>query len=83
MFATRLDPIFGLMTVNATLKAFLAQPLPDGVPADMRTSSLSFGLIAFAKFIVRLPSEVIEEELPRLKSILITVRAQSHSEEFC
>ena len=62
------------MTVNASLKAFLAGPVPPGAAPEARPASLAFGLIAFAKFIVRLPSEVIEEELPRLKSVLITVR---------
>lgn len=70
--ANRLDPIFGLMTVNAALKGFLAEPLPTNTAEEARPASLAFGLIALAKFIVKLPSEVIEEELPRLKSILIT-----------
>ncbi|EJD53867.1 hypothetical protein AURDEDRAFT_133525 [Auricularia subglabra TFB-10046 SS5] len=72
LLANRLDPIFGLMTVNAALKAFLAEPLPTDTAEEARPASLAFGLIALAKFIVKLPSEVIEEELPRLKSILIT-----------
>lgn len=50
LLSSRLDPVFGLMTVNAALKGFLSDSLPAHVPAEMRTSSLAFGLIAFAKF---------------------------------
>jgi len=74
LLATQVDPVFGLTTAHGCLKAFLAKPMPEGATAEMRSLTLAFGLLALAKFIPNLPAEVIEEELPRLKAILISVR---------
>ena len=42
--------------------------------ADVKSATVAFGLIALGKFILRLPAEIAEEELPRLKATLISVR---------
>jgi len=54
--------------MHASLRAFLAEPSSD---ANAKDASHAFGLIALGKFVIRLPTEVLEEELPRLKSTLI------------
>jgi CLIP-associating protein 1/2 len=53
--------------MHASLRAFLAEPSPD---ASTKDASHAFGLIALGKFVMRLPTEVLEEELPRLKPTL-------------
>lgn len=72
------DPILGLSTVHRSLEGFLKRPAPEESLVDARTSSYCFSLVALAKFILLLPAEVLEDELPRLKNTLITVRAAAH-----
>lgn len=67
------DPIMGLSTVHRGLEDFLKRPVADESLVDARTSSYCFSLVALAKFILLLPPEVLEDELPRLKITLITV----------
>ncbi|KAH7922895.1 hypothetical protein BV22DRAFT_1197100 [Leucogyrophana mollusca] len=66
--ATRIEPVYGLTTMHSNLRAFLAEPSPD---AASKATTHAFGLIALGKFIMRLPAEVLEEELPRLKATFI------------
>jgi CLIP-associating protein 1/2 len=54
--------------MHGSLRAFLAEPSSDTSAKD---ASHAFGLIAVGKFVMRLPAEVLEEELPRLKSTLM------------
>jgi len=54
--------------MHASLRAFLAEPSPD---TNAKDASHAFGLIALGKFVMRLPTEVLEEELPRLKFTLM------------
>lgn len=56
--------------MHGSLRGFLAEPALD---AGAKAGSHAFGLIALGKFILRLPAEVLEEELPRLKQTLIAV----------
>lgn len=56
--------------MHSSLRTFLAEPALD---VGAKAGSQAFGLIALGKFILRLPTEVLEEELPRLKQTLITV----------
>lgn len=56
--------------MHSSLRVFLAEPTLD---AGVKAGSHAFGLIALGKFILRLPTEVLEEELPRLKQTLIAV----------
>lgn len=57
--------------MHSSLRGFLAEPASD---VGTKAGSHAFGLIALGKFILRLPAEVLEEELPRLKQTLIAVR---------
>ncbi|KAG8830341.1 suppressor of tub2 mutation [Serendipita sp. 399] len=68
--ATRIDPVYGLTTTHSSLKRFLAEPVPAGGSPEARALSHAFGLLAIGKFILRLPSEILEEELPRLQLTL-------------
>lgn len=67
------EPVYGLTTLHASLRAFLAEPQSDRITQEVKLSSYAFGLIALGKFILRLPAEVLEDELPRLKATLISV----------
>ena len=72
--AIQIEPVYGLTTMHASLRAFQADPhhsLSDDV---VKAASYAFGMIALGKFILRLPAEVLEDELPRLKGTLISVR---------
>lgn len=69
-----IEAVYGLMTMHASLKAFQAQGEPSlDVPQDVKSASYAFGLIALGKFILRLPAEIAEEEIPRLRDTLISV----------
>lgn len=61
--------------MHSSLRSFLAEPALD---TGVKAGSHAFGLIALGKFILRLPTEVLEEELPRLKQTLIAVCRLSH-----
>ncbi|KAF8138205.1 clasp N terminal-domain-containing protein [Boletus edulis] len=65
---SRIEPVYGLTTMHSSLRGFLAEPALD---VGVKAGSQAFGLIALGKFILRLPTEVLEEELPRLKQTLI------------
>lgn len=68
----RVEPVYGLTTMHASLRTFQADPSSDTI---VKAASYAFGMIALGKFILRLPAEILEEELPRLKGTLISVRA--------
>jgi len=67
---SKLDPVYGLTTVHANLKAFHAEPPPSPEDEEIKAATYAFGLMALGKFILRLPAEIAEEELPRLKGTL-------------
>lgn len=70
---SKIEPVYGLTTIHASLKAFYAEAPPSFANNDVKCSSYAFGLIAIGKFMLRLPAEIAEEELPRLKGTLISV----------
>jgi CLIP-associating protein 1/2 len=70
----RIEPLYGLTTMHAALRTFQTEPLPAPESEDIKASSNAFGLLALGKFILRLPAEIAEEELPRIKNTLISVR---------
>ncbi|KXN87868.1 Protein STU1 [Leucoagaricus sp. SymC.cos] len=72
MLTVKLEPVYGLTTIHASLKEFHATEPPSAEDIEVKSATYSFGLIALGKFILRLPSEVAEEELPRMKSTLIS-----------
>ena len=64
--------------MHASVRAFRDSALALGSSAEIKDGTYAFGLIALGKFMLRLPAEVLEDELPRLKATLIAVslRAQ-------
>ena len=69
----RIEPVFGLGTMHNSLRTFLDLPLPTGASEEVKSASQAFGLIALGKFTLRLPAEVAEDEIPRMKGMLISV----------
>jgi CLIP-associating protein 1/2 len=65
--------VYGLTTLHGCLKAFQIVEPPANANTDTKSASVAFGLMALGKFILRLPAEIAEEELPRLKTTLVTV----------
>jgi CLIP-associating protein 1/2 len=74
MLTAKLEPVYGLTTMHASLKEFHATEPPSVAGVEVKAAAYAFGLIALGKFILRLPAEVAEEELPRMKTTLISVR---------
>lgn len=70
---SRIEPVYGLTTLHASLRTFYAEPLPPDGTEEAKATSYAFGLIALGKFILRLPAEILEDELPRLKGTLTAV----------
>lgn len=71
----RMDPVYGLQVMHESLQTFLAQPAPSSSHGERSHSgSHAFGLLGIGKFILRLPSVILEDELPRLKDALTVVR---------
>lgn len=64
------DPVYGLTTFHGCLKTFQLEQTT--VEPEVKATTTAFGLIALGKFILRLPAEIAEEELPRLKGTLIS-----------
>lgn len=59
--------------MHASLRSFHAEARPESSDEDAKALTYAFGLIALGKFILRLPAEIAEEELPRLRGTLISV----------
>ncbi|KAI0751370.1 clasp N terminal-domain-containing protein [Daedaleopsis nitida] len=74
---SRIEPVYGLTTLHAALRAFRYAPLPPEATTEIRDGTYAFGLIALGKFFLRLPAEVLEEELPRLRSTLNSALTES------
>ncbi|KAF7352974.1 hypothetical protein MVEN_01265000 [Mycena venus] len=68
----RIEPVYGLTTMHASLRSFSEEAYPPTASEEVKAASYAFGLIALGKFILRLPAEIAEEELPRLKKTLIS-----------
>ncbi|KAJ3533311.1 hypothetical protein NM688_g7304 [Phlebia brevispora] len=69
---SRIEPVYGLTVMHANIRTFRDSPLPALSDADIKNGTYAFGLIALGKFILRLPAEVLEDELPRLRPTLIS-----------
>ncbi|KAG6911650.1 hypothetical protein DXG01_007900 [Tephrocybe rancida] len=67
-----IEPVYGITTMHASLRAFHAETKPSSSDEDIKSAAYAFGLIALGKFILRLPAEIAEEELPRLRGTLIS-----------
>lgn len=73
VLTARIEPVYGLTTLHASLRTFQSEAPPLEDDAEVKAASYAFGLIALGKFILRLPAEIAEEELPRLRDTLISV----------
>lgn len=69
-----------LKTLHGCLLQYLAQPaavpgreVDDRVMAQIRASTHAFGIIGLGKLLMRLPPEILEEELPLMKKTLTSV----------
>ena len=71
--------LYGLSTVDLCLKSFLAQPTPSYASHDAKLRTHAFGVITMAKFIIRLPADILEEELPKIKLTLTDVRSPTQN----
>ncbi|KAI0684173.1 clasp N terminal-domain-containing protein [Cytidiella melzeri] len=67
---SRIEPVYGLTTMHACIQTFRDTPLPPLTDVETKNGTYAFGLIALGKFIMRLPAEVLEDELPRLRATL-------------
>ena len=76
---SRVEAVYGLTTLHGALMSFRASPIPPSCSEENKASSYAFGLIALAKFALRLPAEVLEEELPRLKQTLVAALTDATS----
>jgi CLIP-associating protein 1/2 len=74
---TKIETVYGLTTVHGSLRAFLAEPVPGSSSQDAHDATLAFGLVALGKFILQLPAEILEDELPRLKGTIVSVSSTS------
>ncbi|TFK56070.1 hypothetical protein OE88DRAFT_1692958 [Heliocybe sulcata] len=72
---TRVEPVYGLTTFHSNLKTFLAAPPPTSSTPETKSGIYAFALVAIGKFILRLPADIIEDELPRLKPTLMAASA--------
>lgn len=72
MLASRTEPVYGLTTMHASIRAFRDAPAP-AADVELANGTYAFGLIALGKFILRLPAEVLEDELPRMRLTLTSV----------
>ncbi|KAL6299119.1 clasp N terminal-domain-containing protein [Sparassis latifolia] len=76
----RIEPVYGLTTLHASIRVFWETPFPATSNVEVKDGTYAFGLIALGKFILRLPAEVLEDELPRLRTTLISALTDSSSE---
>src|SRR4051794_35111833 len=70
----KIEPVYGLTMMHASLRDFYGEAYPPESSPDVKASTYAFGLNALGKFILHLPPEVLEDELPRLRQTLISVR---------
>ncbi|KAG7448982.1 uncharacterized protein BT62DRAFT_963764 [Guyanagaster necrorhizus] len=68
---SHVEPVYGLTTMHACLRTFRAELHPEFSDEEVQAATYAFGLIALGKFILRLPAEIAEEEMPRLRTTLI------------
>ncbi|KAH9999414.1 clasp N terminal-domain-containing protein [Russula vinacea] len=78
-YSNKQQAVYGLTILHAALVSFRASPIPPSCSEETKASSYAFGLIALAKFALRLPAEVLEDELPRLKHTLVAALTDTTS----
>jgi CLIP-associating protein 1/2 len=59
--------------MHASIRTFRDTLSLSPSDVELANGTYAFGLIALGKFILRLPKEVLEDELPRLRTTLTSV----------
>lgn len=67
------EPVFGLATASGCLVTFLDEAPPSPELEAVRANSWAYALVGIAKIMMRLPPDILEEEIPRIKGTLTTV----------
>ncbi|GJE84641.1 clasp N terminal-domain-containing protein [Phanerochaete sordida] len=80
VLASRIEPVYGLTTMHASLRAYRDLSAPPAADVEISNGTYAFGLIALGKFILRLPKEVLEDELPRLRITLTSALTDTSSD---
>ncbi|EKM59683.1 uncharacterized protein PHACADRAFT_170270 [Phanerochaete carnosa HHB-10118-sp] len=73
VLASRIEPVYGLTTMHASLRAYRNPSAPSAADVEISNGTYAFGLIALGKFVLQLPKEVLEDELPRLRITLTSL----------
>lgn len=69
-FVSQSEPLFSLGSLCTALIAYLA-PHSEGQPLpEVSVKSFALGLRLLGKFFERLPSEVLEDEMPRRQDLI-------------
>ncbi|CAE6428959.1 unnamed protein product [Rhizoctonia solani] len=66
------EPVFGLATANGCLHSFLGEDPPTPELEPVKVNSWAYGLVGIAKIMMRLPPDILEEEIPRVRGTLTT-----------
>lgn len=80
VLASRIEPVYGLTTMHASLRAYRDLSMPPAADVEITNGTYAFGLIALGKFILRLPKEVLEDEMPRLRVTLASALTDTSSD---
>jgi CLIP-associating protein 1/2 len=70
VFCAQLEPVYGLGALRSSLATFL-----DQAPSTTVASAFALGLRLMGRYFSRLPMEVLEDELPKAKDLIQTVRS--------
>ncbi|KAL8293620.1 hypothetical protein RQP46_000321 [Phenoliferia psychrophenolica] len=74
VFCSRLEPLYGLGSLRSSLATYLAQP-----SGARDAKSYALGLRLIGKLFERIPSEILEDELPKSKGLIKTGLNDAHS----
>lgn len=72
-FVSQAEPLFALGSLCSSLTSYLP-PAEDHATPDLAAKSFALGLRLIGKFFERLPSEVLEDEVPRRAGLIKRVR---------
>ncbi|KAM0752761.1 hypothetical protein T439DRAFT_182194 [Meredithblackwellia eburnea MCA 4105] len=65
LFCIQTEPLYGLGSLRSSMSAYLASQREEGLP-----KSYALGLRLLGKLFERLPSEILEDELPKTKELI-------------
>lgn len=69
-FCSQLEPVYGLGALRSSLEKFVDEPSSSTSGA----SAFALGLRLMGNYFSRLPTEVLEDELPKANELIHTVR---------